>query len=115
MHERMELAASLVFDPRRGEALYAGSGPERPYQVVIDVDSSHARLASGHTWNDSQTVQEKHDGSVRITFKCDDFAPVIAWALRFGAHAVVRKPPALVALVREQLEATAARYRMRTR
>lgn len=108
--EALSNAFRFGFDPRLGEELYAGSGPDKPTTVVIDVDSENARAATSYKWNATQKVRENRDGSVRITFTCDDCAPVIAWILRHGSHAVAIRPPALVEAVAAQIRATVNMY-----
>lgn len=98
------------FDPALGKELYAGCGPDKPTTVVIDVDETRAREAASYKWNDTQKLRMHRDGSVRVTFACNDFAPVVAWILRFGSHAVVIKPEALAETVRAQVRATARLY-----
>ena len=104
--EALSNAFRFSFDPRLGKALYAGSGPDKPMTVVIEVDSENARAATSYKWNNTQKVKENRDGSVRVTFTCDDYAPVIAWVLRQGSHAMAIKPPALVQAVATQIRAT---------
>ena len=86
------------------------AGPVIVQGAVIDVDATRAREAASHKWNDTQKVQEHRDGSVRLTFTCNEFAPVVAWILRFGSHAIVIKPAALAEVVVEQVRATERLY-----
>jgi predicted DNA-binding transcriptional regulator YafY len=104
LSDHLDTATRFRFDPSLGRELYAGSGPKKPTAVVIDVDEVRAREAVSYTWNATQKVQTRRDGSVRVTFTCDDFAPVIAWVLRFGSHAKVVKPAALAEMVAKQQE-----------
>jgi predicted DNA-binding transcriptional regulator YafY len=108
--ERIHDAMGLQFDPNRGKEIWAGIGPDKPTTVVIDVDSERARSAAGYKWHDKQKTQTQRNGSVRITFKCDDYAPLLPWILRLGSHAKVIKPPALIDVVVDQIRATASLY-----
>ena len=110
---RMNEAMRFRFDPRLGEALYAGIGPAKPTTVVIEVDADHASEAASYKWHDKQKIQTRRSGAVRLTFTCGNYAPLVAWILRFGSHAVVRKPSALADIVAEQLRATVSLYKSR--
>ncbi|MEP6865517.1 MAG: WYL domain-containing protein [Deltaproteobacteria bacterium] len=96
-----------AFDPGLGMELYKGSGPER---VVIEFDAIRSEEASRSVWGGAQTSKPRRGGGVRVSFICRDFAPVIARILRYGSQARVVKPPTLIAMVVENLTATAQLY-----
>jgi len=111
LEDALALGTLTAFDAERGRELYEGNGPKRPERVVIEFDASRSTEASRVAWGDAQTTKSRRAGGTQVTFMCGDFAPVIARVLRFGAHARVVKPPALIALVVENLAAASATYK----
>src|ERR1043165_4056730 len=77
--ERMNEALRFRFDPSLGKALYAGLGPNKPTTGVVEVHADPASAATSYKGHDRQKIQTNRSGAVRITFPCDDYAPVVAW------------------------------------
>lgn len=88
--------------------LIAGSGA--PQHVVVDFAASAVGYIEPREWHHTQRSTRLDDGGVRVEFDVTGLQEVVGWVLRWGANAVVREPPELVARVRAALAATAARY-----
>jgi hypothetical protein len=80
-------------------------------RVTIEFDVATAPEIRARKWHPSQRMATAPDGRVRLSFVIPDLEPVLGWVLRFGQHARVIEPPALVEAARDALELALARYR----
>lgn len=72
-------------------------------RIVIDFTARVAPYVRERTWHRSQQLDERADGSLRVTLKvCRDWA-LRTWVLGYGAHARVVSPPALAEEILAQL------------
>lgn len=88
--------------------MIAGAGA--PQHVVVDFAPRAVALVEPREWHHSQRSTRLDDGGLRVEFDVSALHEVLNWVLRWGADAVVREPPELVAQVREALRRAAARY-----
>lgn len=86
--------------------IIAGDGT---HHVVIDFTGWAVRYAQERTWHHSQTLTETEHGA-RLEFDVSNLKEVLRWVLGWGGAAVVREPPELVALVKEDLLAATQAY-----
>ena len=103
-----------TFDPKEASAgvfpdsLSAYSGP--PVRVVIEFSKDEAPYIRERDWHPSQQLDTLPNGGVRLTLDVVIDWGLEAWILGFGASARVMDPPALVARLRERLDAARAVY-----
>lgn len=75
-----------------------------PERIEIEFTPPVSRYVAERLWHPSQTLDERPDGSVRLTLDvCNDWA-LRRWILGFGGSARVLKPDALATHVRRELE-----------
>ena len=84
--------------------------PADAKRVAIEFSKERAGYARAREWHRSQVLEELPDGSVRLSFTCVNFAPVVSWVLEWGPHARVIAPPELVAIVVDELDAARKQY-----
>lgn len=89
--------------------LHVGN-PAEAKRVVIEFAKERAAYARAREWHKSQTIEQQGDGSVRLSFTCVNFTPVVSWVLEWGPHAHVIEPPELVDLVVAELDAARRQY-----
>ena len=82
-------------------------------EVVIDFAPPIAPLIRERVWHESQAIQERKGGGVRLTMRVAGLPEVTQWILSFGAGAKAVAPPALVEMVRSEIEGMAKSYARR--
>jgi predicted DNA-binding transcriptional regulator YafY len=96
------------FDPsafsRLGFGVYHGAVA----QVVIDFGPAVAHLLRERRYHETQRVEGRADGGVRLRFEAAGLPEIAAWVAGFGGHAVVVDPPELVEAVRALHQAALA-------
>jgi predicted DNA-binding transcriptional regulator YafY len=81
-----------------------------PERVDILFAPRIAMLVRGRVWHESQTLEDRPDGSVKMSLLvCNDSA-LRSWLLGFGSAAKVLGPPALAQAVAEECRQAAAQY-----
>jgi len=81
-----------------------------PHEVVVEFSRDKALYATSRTWDESQQLDARPDGRVRISLRVPALAPVVSWVLEWGPHARAIAPEQLVAQVRSELDAARAQY-----
>jgi len=97
------------FEPQEieGEAfahslgIHQGTPPER---IEIDFDPQIARYVKERVWHDSQALEEREDGGVRLVLQVSNDRALRSWVLSFGPLARVMAPAELAAQIREEIE-----------
>lgn len=81
-----------------------------PETVEVEFDAPLAPFVRGRTWHDSQRVEERPDGTLRMRLDVSIDWALKSWLLGFGAGVRVLRPRALVDAVRDELSRGAGRY-----
>lgn len=94
---------------RRGFGMFRGG---QDVVVEVEFDPEQARYARERTFHPTQQRQELPDGRLRLTFETAEAAleQVARWLMQYGAHATALRPPALRALLRQQLRQAVGLY-----
>jgi predicted DNA-binding transcriptional regulator YafY len=87
-----------------------GVNTGRPEAVVVEFAPDAAPYVREREWHQTQTIEDRDDGSIVLRMQvCNDHA-LRAWVLSFGASARVVAPSALAHAILEQATATRRRY-----
>ncbi len=81
-----------------------------PHDVVVEFSREKALYATSRTWDESQQIEARPDGRVRISLRVPALAPVVSWVLEWGPHARAIAPEQLVTHVRNELTAARDQY-----
>lgn len=81
-----------------------------PQSVVIWFDARTAPYIEERTWHSSQEIEKHSDGSLTLRMVVSGMNEVKRWVLGYGKNAVVKGPPELVAMVRDEVEAMNNNY-----
>jgi predicted DNA-binding transcriptional regulator YafY len=98
------------------DVLHGAFGPHLvdasgPHDVVVEFSAAKALLAASRAWHPTQSIEERANGSVRISFRAPHLAPVVSWILEWGPHARAISPDELVHQVKDELEQALKQYR----
>lgn len=74
---------------------------EGRFEVVIWFSAQAADYVREKKWHESQQLRDLKQGELELKLKLSSLAEVERWILSWGGNAVPRKPPELVASVRE--------------
>ncbi len=75
-----------------------------PVPVVIWFDARTAPYIRERRWHPTQEIQEHPDGSLTLCMLVRGLNDLKRWVLGYGRGAIVREPPELVAMVRDEVE-----------
>ncbi len=75
-----------------------------PVTVAIWFDARTAPFIRERRWHPTQEIQEHSDGSLTLCMVVRGLNDLKRWVLGYGKGAIVREPPELVQLVREDIE-----------
>ncbi len=75
-----------------------------PVPVAIWFDARTAPFIRERRWHPTQKIQEHPDGAVTLQMMVRGLNDVKRWVLGYGRGAIVREPPELVAMVKEEVE-----------
>jgi predicted DNA-binding transcriptional regulator YafY len=78
--------------------------------VVIYFDPVTAPYVRGRRWHPSQEIKEYADGSIDLMMTVSGLNDLKRWVLGYGQGAMVKRPPELVRLVRDEVAALAQGY-----
>ena len=98
------------WDPRGFLRHAFGITKGEPEEVLARFSPEVAPFVREREWHRGQRVDNLPDGGVRVRLWVAVSPELREWLLGFGPEVVVESPPALVAWMREQLRAAAARY-----
>jgi len=110
--EKIDVKFTLpeTFDPEQYLNPSFGIFVEEPIRIVVRFTADSAIYARERTWGQDQTVEERDDGSIVLSFTAAGFEEIVRWVLSFGKGARVMEPSALVTRVREELEGASGGY-----
>lgn len=86
-----------------------------PQEMVIWFDPSTAPYIRERRWHPTQQIEEHADGSLTLRFVVRGLNEVKRWVLFYGRGARVLGPPALVAMVRDEIGGIQAQYQQEER
>jgi predicted DNA-binding transcriptional regulator YafY len=81
-----------------------------PQGIAIWFDSATAPYIRERRWHPTQQIEEHADGSLTLRLVVRGLNEVKRWVLFYGKGAVVRDPPELVDMVKEEIERMSERY-----
>jgi len=82
-----------------------------PIPVTIWFDAAAAPFIRERRWHVTQEIEEHGDGSLTLHLMTGGLNDLKRWVLGYGKDAVVKEPPELVQLVREEVEGMNQHYR----
>lgn len=85
-----------------------GSG--NPVPVAIWFDAPTAPYVRERRWHPTQEIEEHSDGSITLQMKVTGLNDLKRWVLGYGKGAIVKSPPELVRMVRDEVEAMSTQY-----
>jgi predicted DNA-binding transcriptional regulator YafY len=83
---------------------------DRTFDVEIWFDAATAPFIRERRWHSTQDIEEHPDGSIVLKMTVTGLNDLKRWVLGYGKGAVVKSPPELVELVREEIEAMNSNY-----
>ncbi|EKQ67002.1 putative transcriptional regulator [Leptolyngbyaceae cyanobacterium JSC-12] len=81
-----------------------------PQPVAIWFDVPTAPYIRERRWHPTQEIQEHSDGSLTLRMVVRGLNDLKRWVLGYGKGAIVREPPELVQLVRDEVEGMGRNY-----
>ncbi len=81
-----------------------------PERIEIEFSAPVARYIAERLWHPSQALDERPDGSVRLTLDVSNDWALRRWIMGFGAAARVLTPATLAREIREETDRTGRRY-----
>jgi predicted DNA-binding transcriptional regulator YafY len=85
-----------------------GSG--NPVPIAIWFDAPTAPYVRERRWHPTQEIEEHSDGSITLQIQVTGLNDLKRWVLGYGKGAIVKSPPELVQLVRDEVEAMSRYY-----
>ncbi len=82
-----------------------------PRQVGIGFDAQTAPFIRERRWHPTQVIEENPDGSLILRMTVRGMNDVKRWVLGYGKGAVVRDPPELVDMIKEEIRGMQQHYR----
>jgi predicted DNA-binding transcriptional regulator YafY len=97
---------SRYFDRQMGVLNTGG----KTYTFEFILDKQIGMYAAERFYHNTQTVEQRPDGSVYVKFTTSQIAEVLRWALSQGDMIKVLSPPEFVETVKEKLKKAAKKY-----
>lgn len=92
------------FDPKAHLAtIFAHEAGGEPQAVEIWFDAATAPYVRERHWHATQTVETLADGAIVLRMTVTGMNDLKRWVLGYGKGAIVRSPPELVQMVREEV------------
>jgi predicted DNA-binding transcriptional regulator YafY len=100
------------FDPHEyfDKEMGVWASSRTPYTVEFVVDSEVGTYALDRQWHDTQTVEQREDGSVYVKFTTTQMPEVLRWVLGQGNTVKVLGPVELVEQVKTECEKVREMY-----
>jgi predicted DNA-binding transcriptional regulator YafY len=92
------------------QAMGVFASARTPYTVELLIDSEISTYALERQWHDTQTVEQREDGSVYVTFTTTQMPEVLRWVLGQGHTVKVLSPPELIGMVKDEAEKARMMY-----
>jgi len=104
-----------AFDPKDHLALiFQHEVGGIPQQVEIWFSAQSAPFVRERRWHPTQVIHENPDGSLVLQMTVRGMNDVKRWVLGYGQEAVVKSPPELVAMVKQEVEGMKQQYISKT-
>lgn len=87
--------------------------PKSAKRVVVEFTKERAAYARAREWHKYQTLQELPDGSVILSFTCNNLDSIASWVHQWGPQAYVLEPPELVEIMEREIAETGRGYEAR--
>lgn len=87
---------------------------DQQLEVKIWFDAKTAPYIRERRWHYSQVIEEHSDGSLTLKMRVRGINDLKRWVMWYGKGAVVKSPPELVELVREEIEGMRNNYALET-
>ncbi len=100
--QRFERDPSLDLEQYLNDGFQYEFGGE-PVAIAIEFDAATAPFIVERRWHSSQVIEPLADGGIVLKLCVTGLNDVKRWVLGYGRGAVVREPPELVAMVREEI------------
>jgi predicted DNA-binding transcriptional regulator YafY len=81
-----------------------------PYTVELLIDNEIGTFALERQWHDTQTVEQRKDGSVYVKFTTTQMPEVLRWVLGQGHTVKALNPPELIGMVKDEAEKVRGMY-----
>jgi len=107
----------FVIPPGFDHARYAAGAPfgifggEEEFMVKVLFAKKHAPFVLEREWHPDQTLTQRKDGSVLLSFPARHLYEMTRWLLCWGSGVRVLAPPELVTAVQKELAAALAAYK----
>jgi len=85
-------------------------GIGNPVPIAIWFDAPTAPYVRERRWHPTQEIEEHSDGSITLQMKVTGLNDLKRWVLGYGKGAIVKSPPELVRMVRDEVEAMSTQY-----
>ncbi|MCL6433971.1 MAG: WYL domain-containing protein [Leptolyngbyaceae cyanobacterium HOT.MB2.61] len=100
-----------TFDARDHlEMIFQYEAGGMPVPVAIWFDARTAPFIRERRWHPTQEIQEHPDGSLTLCMVVRGLNDLKRWVLGYGKGAIVREPPELVQLVRDEVSGMSRNY-----
>ncbi|NJK59317.1 MAG: transcriptional regulator [Oscillatoriales cyanobacterium SM2_1_8] len=77
----------------------------KPVAIAIDFDAATAPYITERVWHHTQEIKHHDSGAITLQFTASGLNDVKRWVLGYGRGAIVRSPPELVKMMREETNA----------
>ena len=81
-----------------------------PTAISIWFDAVTAPYIRERRWHPSQQIEEHDDGSLTLNFVARGLQEVKRWVLYYGKGAIIKSPPELVEMIKEDISAMYKQY-----
>ena len=81
-----------------------------PTAISIWFDAVTAPYIRERRWHPSQQIEEHEDGSLTLNFVARGLQEVKRWVLYYGKGAIIKSPPELVEMIKEDISAMCRHY-----
>ncbi len=103
--------ANPTFDARDHlEMIFQHEAGGVPLPVAIWFDAATAPFVRERCWHPTQELQEHPDGSMTLCMVVRGLNDLKRWVLGYGKGAIVRQPPELVEMVRDEIAGMSKQY-----
>ncbi len=92
------------------EMIFQAEAGGLPVPIVIWFEAATAPFIRERRWHPTQEIQEHDDGSLTLQMFVRGLNDLKRWVLGYGKGAIVREPPELVRIVRDEVEAMNQHY-----
>jgi predicted DNA-binding transcriptional regulator YafY len=102
LKEKFEVRADFDRQEHFGRAFQYQTGQELS-SIAIWFDVKTAPYIRERRWHPTQVIEELADGDLVLRFEAPGLEEVKRWVMFYGRGAVVREPPELVAMVKQEI------------